>query len=166
MEDIIKNEESLSEWQIKNIHAIILKKNDSDNAGVYRRENVVISGAEHVPPDHKIVSDQMQRLIEDYENKWQSLHHVERASLIHLEFVRIHPFVDGNGRTARLLHNFELMKHGYPPIIIKKEQRLDYYNYLDKAYTKGEIEDFFIFCNTRINESLDLHLYFIEESGS
>lgn len=162
LEEIVQGGEELSEWQIKNIHAIVLKNIDPDNAGIYRKENVVISGADHTPPDYTIVPDQMQELITHYENEWKNLHPAERAALLHCEFVRIHPFVDGNGRTSRLLQNLELMKHGFPPIVIKKEHRLDYYEFLDKAHTTGEARDFIRFSADRLNESLELYLQFAE----
>ena len=76
----------------------------------------------------------------------------------YIEFVKIHPFVDGNGRTARLLQNLELMKAGFPPIIIKKEQRLDYYNSLDKAHTTNQNKDFIKISANSLEKSLDLYL--------
>lgn len=133
--DLIAKKEPLSEWNIKNIHALILKEIDNFNAGKYRNENVVISGTKHIPPKAYEIGDLMQRLIAEYQNEWKTLHPVVKATLLHGEFVKIHPFIDGNGRTSRLLLNFELMKYGYPPIIIKKEERARYYDVLDLAHT-------------------------------
>jgi Fic family protein len=135
VEGLIADKEPLSEWNIRNIHTLILKGIDNINAGKYRSENVVISGAKHIPPKHYQVADLMQKLIAEYQNEWKKIHPVVRATLIHGEFVKIHPFIDGNGRTARLLLNFELMKNGYPPIIIKNEERARYYDALDLAHT-------------------------------
>ncbi len=165
LEEIVQSGEALSEWLVKNIHAIVLKNIDSANAGVYRKENVVISGASHTPPDYTIVPDQMQELITHYESEWKNLHPAERAALLYSDFVKIHPFVDGNGRTARLLHNLELMKHGFPPIVIKKEHRLDYYELLDAAHTTGDVSGFLRFSADRLNESLDLYGRFAEEDN-
>jgi Fic family protein len=123
LEELVEEKVILSEWDIKNIHRLVLKTIDDDNAGVYRTENVIISGAKHRPPQHYIVKEQIENLIKQYCVEWQALHSIERAALLHGEFVKIHPFVDGNGRTARLLLNFELMKAGFPPVIIKKEMR-------------------------------------------
>ena len=67
----------------------------------------------------------MQKLMENYK-QWCNLHPIVKACYLHGEFVKIHPFVDGNGRTARLLLNFELIKNGYPPVIIKNEDRVEY----------------------------------------
>lgn len=135
LEELITNQEPLSEWNIKNVHSLILKAIDNANAGKYRSENVVISGAEHIPPKSFLVGDLMQRLITEYQNEWKTYHPVVKATLLHGEFVKIHPFIDGNGRTSRLLLNFELLKNGYPPIIIKKEERARYYDVLDLAHT-------------------------------
>lgn len=135
IEALIANKEPLSEWNIKNINSLILKAIDNANAGKYRSENVVISGAKHIPPKSFEIRDLMQRLIAEYQNEWKALHPIVKATLLHGEFVKIHPFIDGNGRTSRLLLNFELMKNGYPPIIIKNEERARYYDVLDLAHT-------------------------------
>ena len=141
LEDLIKNKELMNEWNIKNIHRLILKEIDNDNAGIYRTENVTISGATHIPPTHYKVKEEMERLISLY-NSWSNYHPIVRSALLHGEFVKIHPFIDGNGRTSRLLMNFEVMKKGYLPIIIKAESRLSYYDALDKASVKVDYTDF------------------------
>jgi Fic family protein len=145
LEELIGNNESLSEWNIKSIHGLILKEIDNQNAGKYRTENVVIGGAVHIPPKHYEIDLLMQNLIMEYKEEWQSFHPVLRATLLHGEFVKIHPFVDGNGRTSRLLLNFELMKNGYTPIIIKKENRSRYYEVLDYAHTTMDYKLFLEF---------------------
>lgn len=142
IEDLVSNKEPISEWNIRNIHSLILKGIDNKNAGRYRTENVVISGAKHIPPKHYEITDLMQELIEEYDNNWEGYHPVVRATLLHGEFVKIHPFIDGNGRTARLLLNFELMRNGYTPIIIKNEDRAKYYEVLDIAHTTMNYEPF------------------------
>jgi len=162
VEDLIANREPISEWNIKNIHALILKEIDNANAGKYRIENVVISGAKHIPPKHYEVGDLMQKLIIEYQNKWEEFHPVVRASLIHGEFVKIHPFIDGNGRTSRLLLNFELMKNGYPPIIIKNEERARYYDVLDLAHTTMNYEPFIELVSKLVIESEKLWLSLLD----
>lgn len=77
----------------------------------------------------------MQQLLAEYQHEWNDYHPVIKASLLHGEFVKIHPFIDGNGRTARLILNFELMKYGYPAIVITRERRHEYYEALNVAYT-------------------------------
>lgn len=158
LEELVKSNELLSEWQIKNIHQLVLKNIDDENAGRYRNENVIISGAKHRPPEYYLIKDQMEQLVGDCNGHWQNFHPIERATLLHGEFVKIHPFVDGNGRTARLLLNFELMKKGYPPVIIKKEMRPQYYDALDLAHTTGDYGDFTELVSGCVEASLDLWL--------
>lgn len=158
VEDLISDKEPLSEWNIKNIHALILKEIDNQNAGKYRTENVVISGAKHIPPKHYEISNLMQKLISEYRNKWQDYHPVIRATLLHGEFVKIHPFIDGNGRTSRLLLNFELMRGGYTPIIIKNENRSKYYDVIDLAHTTMNYGPFIKFVSDLVIESEKLWL--------
>jgi Fic family protein len=142
VEELVKKQEPLSEWQIKSIHQLILKNIDDNNAGTYRKANVIISGADHIPPDAVHVDSKMQNFIKWYQNEAQSLHPVERAGRMHADFVKIHPFTDGNGRTSRLLMNLELMKEGFPPAILPVEKRLQYYEALDKAHTQNDYESF------------------------
>lgn len=170
VEAIVKNQEALSEWQIKSIHHLVLKNIDDRNAGQYRKENVVIAGAEHLPPNYIQVPEAMAGLVDWYRQvtgldlpsasapcfalppaSLQSspqpspagegallMHPVECAARLHVDFVGIHPFVDGNGRTSRLLMNFELMRQGLLPVIIPVENRLAYYDALDTAHTRGD----------------------------
>ncbi|WP_250657811.1 Fic family protein [Alkalimarinus coralli] len=140
VEDIVSNKAPLSESLIKSIHHLVLKQIDDENAGVYRQQNVVISGAEHRPPGCIKVPDEMQTLVECH-NRLE-IHPVESAARLHTDFVKIHPFVDGNGRTARLLMNFELMRNGYLPVVIKAKDRLSYYDALDTAHTKNDYSFF------------------------
>lgn len=142
LETLISENTELTEWNIKNIHQLILKDIENLNAGEYRTENVLISGATHIPPKHYLVSDQMQKLIYIKKTEWNQYHPIVRAALLHGEFLKIHPFIDGNGRTARLLLNFELMINGYPPIVIKKENRFKYYEALDDAHTTSDYTKF------------------------
>lgn len=141
LDDLVKNNEPISEWNIKNIHQLILKDIDNENAGKYRKENVSIKGATHIPPDYLKIPELMKKLILTY-NTWSEYHPIIQAALLHGELVKIHPFVDGNGRTSRLLMNLVLMNNGYNPVIIKKESRLKYYETLDKAHTTGNYTDF------------------------
>jgi len=142
LETIIKEKRDLTEWILKNIHQLILKDIDDHNAGKYRNENVTISGAGHIPPNHMIISELVQKLFAEYKSEWNDYHVVIKACLLHGEFVKIHPFIDGNGRTARLILNFELMKYGYTPIVITKEKRAEYYEALDIAHTTLDYSKF------------------------
>lgn len=141
LDDLLKNDNPITEWNIKGIHQLVLKDIDDENAGKYRNENVTIKGANHIPPDYLVVPELMEQLIVNY-NSWKEYHPIIRAALLHGELVKIHPFVDGNGRTSRLLMNLDLMSNGYVPLIIKKENRLKYYEALDKAHTTNDYTDF------------------------
>lgn len=142
LEELVQKDEPLTEWTIKSLHHLILKGIDDDNAGRYRRVNVRISGAEHLPPDQLVVPELMERFIGWYRDEACKLHPVERAARVHSDFVKIHPFADGNGRTSRLLMNLELMKEGYPPAVLPVERRLDYYQALDEDHVRGNREPF------------------------
>ena len=141
LDDLVKDKQPITEWNIKNIHQLILKEIDNENAGRYRKENVTIKGALHIPPDFVKIPELMEKLILNYET-WNKYHPIIQAALLHGELVKIHPFIDGNGRTSRLIMNLDLMNHGYNPVIIKKENRLEYYEVLDKSHTTRDYTDF------------------------
>ncbi len=120
-----------SERVIKEIHSLVLLDKPEDR-GVYRRIPVRIVGAHHEPPQPYLVPMQMERLIADFAEDRR--HPVHSAALFHLKFEGVHPFVDGNGRTGRLILNLALMRHGYPPINVKYADRRRYYDCLEAYY--------------------------------
>ena len=142
IQQIIQQDEALSEWQIRNIHQLILKNIDDTHAGRYRNVNVAISGASHTPPDHVVLPEKMAQLLDWYHNQAAHLHPIERAARLHADFVGIHPFIDGNGRTSRLLMNLELMKAGYLPCVLTVDSRLQYYEALDAWMAKNQTQPF------------------------
>ncbi len=156
LNDLVKDDNPITELNIKNIHTLILKEID-ENAGRYRNENVTIKGATHIPPDFVKVPELMEKLILNYKT-WNKYHPIIQATLLHGELVKIHPFVDGNGRTSRLIMNLDLMKHGFNPVIIKKENRLQYYEALDKAHTTKDYTDFIKLINGLEIEMLKKYL--------
>ena len=95
-----------------------------------------------MPPDMLAVPEQMAALLHWYDHETADLHPVERATRLHSDFVKIHPFVDGNDRSARLLLNLELLKAGFPAIVLPVERRLAYYQALDKAHVDDDLSDF------------------------
>lgn len=149
----------LSEWEIKQVHSLILKNIDHDNAGNYRKTNVIISSAEHIPAECINVPVLMEEFIAWYKNNARDLHPIELAIRVHIDFVGIHPFIDGNGRTARLLMNLELIKGGFPPAIIQVEDRLDYYKALDEAHTKKNYQPFMVLMETVVERSFAPYFY-------
>jgi len=138
VESLVQKGERLSEYSIKSLHALILKNIDDKNAGSYRNINVL-----------------MEEFIKWYNSEAQKLHPIERACRVHIDFVAIHPFIDGNGRTSRLLMNFELMKSGFPPVVIKVKDRLAYYEALDKAHTLKDYSDFISLVSKLVEESFE-----------
>lgn len=156
--EIAQHKETLSERQIKSLHQLILKGIDDEHAGVYRNQQVLIAGATHTPPNHLFIQEKIDEMMDWYENKALHLHPIKRGAMLHTIFVGIHPFVDGNGRTARLLLNLELIKEGFPPIIIKVENRLEYYETLDKALITEDYSDFISLVEKEVNDSLNLYL--------
>jgi Fic family protein len=129
------DETDLTEHVIKTVHSLVLI-NDANNRGVYRNLPVKIIGFEHIPPQPYLVAVQMEELVHDYTKMQQEKHIIEAIAEFHLRFESIHPFIDGNGRTGRLLMNLELIKAGMMPVNIKFTDRLKYYNTFD-AYRKG-----------------------------
>ena len=132
VQDLVKNNVPFSESIIKQIHTRVLMDRPEDR-GVYRRIPVRIMGAYHVPSDLVLVPEQMENLIAEFAGN-KKLHPIERAALFHLKFEGIHPFVDGNGRTGRLILNLMLMQAGYPPINVKYSDRKRYYDAFDAYY--------------------------------
>jgi len=130
----------LSEWVIKNIHSLVLM-NDAQNKGVYRSVPVTISGALHTPPQPYLVPVQMESLIADYADMKRGRHIIEAIAEFHLRFEGVHPFIDGNGRTGRLILNLELIKAGLLPVNIKFADRRKYYASFDAYYGEAHTAD-------------------------
>lgn len=125
VEEFVREKKPLTESVILNLHSLVLMDRPDDR-GAYRRLPVKITGTEAVLPQPYAVPIEMERLLAEYNGEMQALHPVERAALFHLRFESIHPFIDGNGRTGRLLLNLELMQNGYLPIDIKYQDRTKY----------------------------------------
>jgi Fic family protein len=134
VEERVGSNEALSESQIRHIHHCVLKGIDDIEAGQYRHANVTIAGASTKAADFSQVPADMAALVA-WHSSAAELHPIVRAAQLHARFEKIHPFSDGNGRAGRLLLNLELMKAGYPPAVIRHEDRLAYCESLDKACT-------------------------------
>jgi Fic family protein len=157
VETLARGAEPLTEHTLRQIHALVLKGIDDEVAGQYRPGHVRISGSEFIPPDPAAVPGLMYDLSRWLAVEAPSLSPIERAAQAHFRLVDIHPFVDGNGRTARLLMNLLLMRDGYPSAIVRREDRLAYYEALDKAHA-GETEPFVRLMAEAVERSLDIFL--------
>lgn len=133
--EIANNDVDFDEKVLLHIHSIVLSGIDRQNAGNYRSVRVRLVGSRHVCPNPIKIPSLMQEYFEYYENNKDSLHPVELASNMHEKLVSIHPFIDGNGRTARLVMNLILLRNGYPITVINSEnnKRQDYYHALEKS---------------------------------
>ncbi len=134
--ELVKDNVPISESIIKQIHFLVLA-DKKDDRGVYRRVPVRIMGAQHEPVQPYLIGPKMEQLLRDFAESTE--HIVTKLARFHIEFEGIHPFIDGNGRTGRLLVNLELMKAGYPPIDIKFTDRITYYNAFDEYYVKHNL---------------------------
>lgn len=151
---LVQQKKPFSQDSIQQIHELVTKGLLKD-AGKYRTGNVRITGSPITPPSYtKII-----RLMDDYIHtiKTLQLHPLKKAAFIHHQLVWIHPFFDGNGRVARLATNLFFMQQGYPPVVLKQEQRKIYYHVLRQA-DKGNLSPFAEFISKAMNESLQLYL--------
>lgn len=155
---IEKNKRStISEVFVRSIQSLIVRETEKLEAGKYRSGNVIITGSNHTPPDSSEVPSMMANLIRWIKNNEKRLHNIELAAIIHHKLVFIHPFFDGNGRTARLVMNLVLLQKGYPIAMILKNDRKRYYDALDKA-DKGEYLSFIKFIAQSVERSLNMYL--------
>lgn len=160
VQDLVKEQAPLSEGIIKQIHYLVLADKREDR-GVYRRVPVKIMGAKHEPVQPYLIQPKMEQLLEDYKNNTD--HIISRLARFHLEFEGIHPFIDGNGRTGRLLVNLELMKAGYPPIDIKFADRISYYKAFDEYHVKHNPSVMEKLFAGYVNARLDNYLMMLEK---
>jgi Fic family protein len=157
LESVLGKKQDLCEELVLAVHALILKNIDSAEAGRYRRSNVMIIGATHIPPQAVKVPKLMEEFFGRYRERAHELSPPELAARVHYEFVRIHPFTDGNGRTARLLMNLILMRGGYPPAVILAVDRKRYYRTLKEA-DRGCCSGFLAFIGRSVDRSLSIYL--------
>lgn len=136
---------------IKKIHYYLTYNILGEDAGQFRRIQVYMEGSKHIPPKALEVNKEMRALMQWIKNH-KDMHLVALAAHTHHFFIAIHPFIDGNGRTGRLLLNFMLMKSGFPPICVKKEEKIKYTDYLEQA-RDGDITNFLNFIVEKIEES-------------
>ena len=155
--DFVKKKKAINEDALLELHKIILKNIDDINSGYYRRSNVMIIGAVHIPPSAIKIQRLMNEFFKWYNKNKKKLSIPELAAWVHYKIVYIHPFTDGNGRTARLLMNLILIQHGYPPAVILNVDRKKYYRMLKEA-DREEYRGFLNFIGHSIERSLLIYL--------
>ncbi len=148
---------TVSEVFIRNIHRLIVKETESEEVGKYRTSNVVIAGSDHNPPEASGVPFLMRDLLKWVQKNKNKIHPIELSAVLHHKLVFIHPFFDGNGRTARLVMNLVLMQKGYPLVVVLKNDRKKYYQTLALA-DKGDYRPFVRFIAQAVERSMNIYL--------
>lgn len=156
--ELVSNNTTLSEKIIKNIHSLVLSHRREDK-GIYRRIPVSIIGSKYKPAQPYEIKPKMEKLIFNNLDCKEDI--VHKVALFHLEFESIHPFIDGNGRTGRLIVNLELLKAGYPPIDIKFKDINLYYKAFDEYQTRKNANAMINLFAKYLNQNLDKYLSFL-----
>jgi Fic family protein len=157
VEELVAAQYKLKATDILQVHAMVLQRIEKEFAGRYRTSGVRISGANFVPPNALKVHAYMDELIAWVNKEAKKLHPIVMASIFHHRFVWIHPFFDGNGRTVRLIFNLLLMKAGYPPAIILKNDRKKYYDALNRA-NQHDYSKLLLVVLQALERTLDIYL--------
>ncbi|MWB94240.1 helix-turn-helix domain-containing protein [Flavobacterium sp. GA093] len=165
IKDLMQKNNSLNERDLLSIHNLILRGIIPEDAGRYRKVQVMIKGSSHMPPQPFMVAKEMEDYFIWYEINKNKLHPVILAAEMHERLVTIHPFIDGNGRTSRLVMNLILMQKGYLITNIKGdyETRMQYYQSLETAQTKNNKEDFILFIAQIEKQSLERYIDIIAQ---
>ncbi len=162
VEEIARKELPLSEFVIKSIHSLVLMDQPEDK-GVFRRIPVRIMGAFAEPVQPYLIEPKITELLAADEQRRETMKPIERIARFHLEFEGIHPFIDGNGRTGRLIMNLDLIRCGYPPINVKYTDRKKYYDAFDSYYRDGDAGAMVDLVAGYVNERLDMYLEMLSE---
>lgn len=152
---LVEENKPLTESLVKQIHSLVLADKPQDR-GIYRRVPVRILGANHVPPQPYSIAPLMEKLLYEYSDDKTNI--VTKLAKFHIDFEAIHPFIDGNGRTGRLIVNLELMKSGYPPIDIKYADRHRYYDAFDAYHSRSDLMPMQTLFAEYLLERLDTYL--------
>lgn len=160
VKDLVLRKVKINEREVLMIHNLILRGIMPENAGKYRSVQVMIKGSAHMPPQPFLVMKKMEEYFEWYSMNKNSLHPVVLAAEMHERLVTIHPFIDGNGRTSRLVMNLILLSNGYVIANIKGDYstRMNYYAALEKIQTQNNKEAFLIFIAKVEKECLERYL--------
>lgn len=164
IELLAKPDYQLHERDILATHALVLDKIEREIAGRFRTAGVRITGANFVPPNAIKIPELITDLINWTNGAGQNLHPLIRATMFHHRFVWLHPFFDGNGRTVRLLSNLLLMKDGYPPAIILRNDRKKYYDALNAA-NLGQYDKLALLCAQALERTLSIYLNALQDKS-
>ncbi len=165
IKDIARADIEINERTIKEIHAIILHGINKEQAGKYRNVPVMIVGSKHTPPQPYLIIPQMEQFIREHQAmKNNNEHPVIIAAYLHDELVKIHPFIDGNGRTSRLLMNLYLLSTGYTLTTLKgdDEAKRAYYAALEQSHTEGNREAFYLLVANAVKQSMERYINIVE----
>ena len=146
IKDLTQKNTSINEREVLSIHNLILRGIHPEEAGRYRKVQVMIQGSSHMPPQPFLIANEMENFFIWFEANKNSIHPIVLAAEMHERLITIHPFIDGNGRTSRLVMNLILLQHGYIIANIKGdyESKMQYYQALETAQTKNNKEDFLL----------------------
>ncbi len=156
-QEVASGGRQLTEGAIRSIHQIVVMGIDEAEPGSYRTQQVFISGTDYTPPEPVEVPALMQDLVK-WCQKTDGLHPVRKAALLHNKLVEIHPFVDANGRTARLLVNLQLIRRGYLPVVIKREDREQYYDAVEAWVSERDPWQFAAMVANALDEMFETYL--------
>ncbi|MEG2527441.1 MAG: Fic family protein [Mucinivorans sp.] len=165
IKEIAGTDVEITERTIKAIHALILHGINKEQAGKYRSVPVMIVGSRHTPPQPYLIEPQMEAFIVEYKRLVsENTHPVVVAAYLHDELVKIHPFIDGNGRTSRLLMNLYLLSQGYTITALKgdNEAKQAYYKALEQSHTENNPDAFYLLVAQSVKCSLLVYLGIIE----
>ncbi len=165
IKQLVERNFAFNERELLTVHNLILRGIHPEDAGRYRKVQVMIKGSAHMPPQPYLVAKEMEDYFTWMDQHKNKLHPVVLAAEMHERLVTIHPFIDGNGRTSRLIMNFILLQHGYVIANIKGEYetRMKYYQTLETAQTKQNKEDFILFIAQTEKECLERYLSIISK---
>lgn len=162
IESVAQPNKPITEYDVLHTHTLLLDKIEKDFAGRFRNAGVRITGANFTPPNARKVYDLLHELMQWVNDESAIVHCLVRATVFHHRFVWIHPFFDGNGRTVRLLFNLLMMKEGYPPAIILRNDRKKNYDALNKA-NEGDYGKLLLLVCQAMERSLDIYLSNIDD---
>jgi len=145
--DLVKNNQPLTEELLKDLHEVLM--GEESNGGLYRKVDISIKGSNHTPPSYLKVYDRMKKYFLTLENYEGDI--LEKIAYSHVQLAKIHPFLDGNGRCARLVLNYFLLMNGLPPVIIYQEESKEYFNALEEYKVNKDISMFVNFLKKKIS---------------